>query len=384
MSEVIYLDHAATSWPKPTEVIEAMTQCITEYGANPGRGSHQLSVKASKVMFDTRKVLSSLFHISNPNDIVFTLNTTHALNLAIQGAVKDREHIISTNIEHNSVRRPLELLKRSKDIDVTYLKSNRTGLFTMSDLENAVRPQTSLIILNHSSNLLGTIMPLEAVAEFCHRKQIKLLVDAAQTAGTLPIDVEGLGIDMLAFPGHKGLLGPQGTGGLYISPDVDLEPIFVGGTGSQSESIEQPSIRPDRYESGTQNTVGLAGLAAGVRFVQRIEESCIHEHEWKLTQCIMEGLSKLQDIEVLGPSIGMNRTGIVSFVSHRVDASELAHWLDKRYQIATRSGYHCTPLAHQTAGTFATGAVRTSVGYNTTMEDIDKLLMAVKEITALR
>jgi selenocysteine lyase/cysteine desulfurase len=236
--------------------------------------------------------------------------------------------------------------------------------------------------VNHSSNLLGSIVPVEEIGELCKRRGIKLLVDAAQSAGTLPIHVEGMNIDMLAFPGHKGLLGPQGTGGLYLSPDLELEPILHGGTGSQSEAIDQPSVRPDRYEAGTQNTVGIAGLYEGIRFVLQETVEKIHKKEWIQTQRIMEGLMGIEGVTILGPKLGQNKTGIVSFYLRNVDSSEVAFILDQSFQIAVRAGFHCTPLAHEAAGTEGIGAVRASLGYYTTDEEVESLIEAVKEISA--
>lgn len=377
---VKYFDHAASSWPKPPEVVEAMVKCVQEYAANPGRGGHQMAVQASRVLFQTRVQLAKLFHVRNANDIVYASNTTEALNLAIKGYVKPRMHVISTGIEHNSVRRPLEYLVRKHGVEVTYLKPDRKGYITADAVREAIRPNTGLVAVNHSSNLLGTIQPVEEIGAVCKDRDVRLLVDAAQTAGILPLDVEAMGIHMLAFPGHKGLLGPQGTGGLYLHPEVELEPLLHGGTGSQSEAIDQPDVRPDRYESGTQNTPGIAGLGEGVKFILRTGVEAIHAKEFELTQMLMEGLLGIGGVEVLGPGLGENKTGIVSFRIHGVDASEVAFILDQSFQIAVRSGYHCTPLAHETAGTAETGAVRASVGYYTTADEVQELIGAVAEI----
>lgn len=377
---VYYFDHAASSWPKPPMVIEAMTKCVQEYAANPGRGSHLMAVQASRVLFDARKQLAKLFHISNPNDIAFTPNTTEALNLAIKGFLKEEDHVISTGIEHNSVRRPLEYLARTRKVKVTYIPANAKGYIDLSDLKKEITAKTKLVVCSHSSNLLGTILPVGEIGNICKAHGIKFLVDAAQTAGILPIDVQAMGIDLLAFPGHKGLLGPQGTGGLYISPDIDLEPLIHGGTGSQSEAIDQPAVRPDRYESGTHNTPGIAGLAEGVKFVQQVGVENIHRKEWELTQQLMEGLMKIEGLELFGPDLGEEKTGIVSFRMRGTDASEIAFILDQSFQIAVRSGFHCTPLAHQSAGTYETGSVRASVGYFTTAQEVDVLVSSVKEI----
>ena len=324
--------------------------------------------------------LATLFNIPNPNDIAFTSNTTAALNMAIKGYLKPGDHVVATMIEHNSVRRPLEYLKRTKGISVDYVEVNAEGEVNLEAVKCAFRSQTRMLICSHSSNLLGSILPIDKLGIIAHDHGAVFLVDAAQTAGVYPVDVQQMGIDLLAFPGHKGLLGPQGTGGLYIHPDLELEPLLHGGTGSQSEELEQPSVRPDRYEAGTANTVGIAGLKAGVEFVLKQGISNIYHHEWGLTQDLMEGLEQIPGVILLGPNRGKPRTGIVSFNIEGRDAAEIAFILDKQYNIAVRAGYHCTPLGHQTAGTSKGGAVRASVGYDTTYEDIESLLSAIRLI----
>ncbi|MDQ0113170.1 aminotransferase class V-fold PLP-dependent enzyme [Paenibacillus harenae] len=378
---LIYLDHAATSWPKPPEVTDAVVQAMLHDAANPGRGSHAMAVRASRVLFDTRKQLAKLFNIKNPNDIAFASNTTMALNMAIKGWVKPGDHVITTSVEHNSVRRPLYYLEQTIGIQVTYVEGDERGNINMDDVAGAIQSNTTLVVANHSSNLLGTITPIDKIAELTKSKGIKLLVDAAQSAGILPVDVRGMGIDLLAFPGHKGLLGPQGTGGLYIDPQVDLVPMLHGGTGSQSEAREQPQVRPDKYEAGTQNTPGLAGLRAGVQYVLNETVQNIHNKEWTLAQRMMEGLTTVPGLKLLGPKLGEQRTGIVAFVVDGIDPSELSFILDQHYRIAVRAGFHCTPLAHACAGTSATGAVRASVGLFTTEEEVDVLTKAMREIT---
>ena len=378
--DVYYFDNAASSWPKPPGVAEAMAEAVVSYGANPGRGSHRMAVDASKAMFRTRKKLAALFGIRNPNDIAFALNTTAALNLAILGYAKPGDHVICTAVEHNSVRRPLEWLKEKKGVQVTYVETSETGELDPLSVQRSLRPDTRLIVANHSSNLLGSIVPLEDIGEIAKSHGAALLVDAAQTAGVLDIDVARMGIDMLAFPGHKALYGPQGTGGLYIAPELDVEPIVVGGTGSQSEAIGQPTVRPDRYESGTQNGPGIAGLGAGLDYVLHETPANIHTNEWTLTQRLMEGLLRLGDIRLLGPEVGSPRTGIVSFVVEGIDSAELSFVLDQHFRIAVRAGFHCTPLAHRTARTEATGAVRASVGAFTTQEQVEYFLEAMGQI----
>lgn len=380
MDPIVYLDHAATSWPKPPEVFEAMRKAMEEAAANPGRGSHRMAVKASRVLYGTRRTLADLFGVKNPNDIALTSNTTEALNLAIKGYLREGDHVIATMIEHNSVRRPLEYLKRTRGVQVDYIPVDEEGQLDVQLIEGAFRSNTRLVVCSHSSNLLGSIIPLVEIGELVKRKGAVLLVDAAQSAGMLDIHVEDMHVGMLAFPGHKGLLGPQGTGGLYISPDIDLEPLLHGGTGSQSEAIEQPTVRPDRYEAGTPNTIGYAGLQAGVKKVLEWTPQHIYQHEWELTQYMIEGLQEVEGLRILGPALGQARTGIVAFVSERYSASELAFRLDREYGIAVRAGYHCTPLAHMASGTEQTGAVRASVGMSTSRDEIELMRKAIVEI----
>ncbi|AOZ92864.1 aminotransferase class V-fold PLP-dependent enzyme [Paenibacillus crassostreae] len=377
---IIYLDHAATSWPKPPAVNQAMQLAMEESAANPGRGSHVMAVKASRVIFECRMQLAKLFNVNNANDLAFTHNTTVALNMAIKGILQEGDHVVATMVEHNSVRRPLEYLKRTLGITVDYVKVNGKGELNLRDVEKALRQSTRLLVCTHSSNLLGSILPIAEMGRLAHEHGALFLVDAAQSAGILDIDIERMNVDMMAFPGHKGLLGPQGTGGLYIGPHVDLEPLIHGGTGSQSEEKEQPSVRPDRYEAGTPNTVGLAGLTVGVKKVIELTPKWIYSHEWSLTQRMMEGLMAIPQLTLLGPDQGQPRTGIVSFVHDKYDSSEIAFRLDREYGIAVRAGFHCTPLAHYAIHTEKSGAVRVSVGLSTTEAEVDELARAIKQI----
>ncbi len=375
-----YFDNAASSWPKPPSVAEIMKSMMVECTANPGRGGHKMAVQASRVMFDTRKKLAKLFSIKNPNDIAFTQNTTMALNMAISGILRESDHVICTSIEHNSVHRPLEHLILQRKIEVSYLPAQQDGTIQLKQYEQTFRNNTKLVIINHSSNLLGSIMPVAEMAKIAKLKGAFVLIDAAQTAGMIPIDVNQINADMLAFPGHKGLLGPQGTGGLYIHPNLELEPLITGGTGSKSEDKYQPNVRPDRYEAGTQNTVGIAGLGEGVKFVLNETVERIQAKKNKQMIRLMEQLSTIEGLRILGPEIGIPRTGLVSFLLKNIDSSELAFILDQTFNIAVRAGYHCTPLAHQVAGTMEGGAVRASIGYFTTDEEVDALADALKDI----
>jgi cysteine desulfurase family protein len=380
MNDVIYFDNAATSWPKPSQVFEAMKECLDEYGANPGRGGHKMAIRADRVLFEARKNLSKLFHIPNPNDLFFFMNTSGALNQAMKGFLQPGDHVITTSIEHNSVRRPLEFLKKSVGIEVTYLENQLDGSIDLIQLQNKIKGNTKLIVSTHASNLLGTIMPIGEIGRIAKEYNCRFLVDAAQTAGIIPIDVQAMNIDMLAFPGHKALYGPQGTAGLYVNPNLDLIPLIHGGTGSHSEEIEQPSTRPDRYESGTPNTVGIAGLNAAVKYILNTGLEQIHSKEQKLVGQMIEGLLSIPGVIVYGKHSIENRVGVVAFNVDGIDASEIAFILDQQYGIAVRSGFHCTPLGHITAGTTIYGSIRASVSYFTTTRDIEYLIKAISEI----
>jgi len=379
---IIYLDNAASTWPKPPAVKEMMAEVIEDYAANPGRGGHTLAMKASKAVFRTRVQLSRLFGIQNLNNLFFYLNATQALNQAIKGFLKAGDHVISSSVEHNSVRRPIEYMRRTSQVEATFIEPRSDHHFYLEDFEKAIQPHTRLMVVSHASNLTGVILPIEELCKLAKERGITFLVDASQSAGVLPIHVEEMKIDMLAFPGHKGLYGPQGTGGLYVHNDIDLEPLIHGGTGSQSEAIEQPTTRPDRYESGTVNTVGLAGLQAGVTFVLEKGVDNIRQHEWELAKQTILKLQAIPGVIVYGPGIETERVGVVAFNIGEVDASEVSFILDQQYGIATRSGYHCTPLGHQTAGTEQRGAVRASFGIFNSDKDVEALINAVQEISA--
>lgn len=382
---IIYLDHAATSWPKPEAVREATVDAMLRYGANPGRGAHRLARETGKAIYRTRMALAQLFQIANPNDIAFTLNTSMALNIAIRGSVAKGDYVLYTGVEHNSVRRPIVQLEREGMIRAEVISCDATGQVQMEAfIKQVERTKPKVIVLTHASNVLGTILPVKAMSQVAHAHGASVILDAAQTAGVYPIDVQDMGIDVLAFPGHKGLLGPQGVGGLYVAPGVEVRPLLVGGTGSQSERVDQPDVRPDCYETGTLNAPAIVGLHAGVEHVLAAGTDTIHQKEWVLSQQLIEGLTALSGVRVLGPTIGEPRVGLVSFVVDDFSSAEIAHALDRMYNIAVRAGFHCAPLAHEQVGTLESGAVRISVGHTTTDEDIKRVLAAIMEIISKR
>ncbi|MFD2170633.1 aminotransferase class V-fold PLP-dependent enzyme [Tumebacillus lipolyticus] len=377
---MIYLDNAASSWPKPTEVLAKMEECLREYAANPGRGSHQLSMKASRVIFEARRKVAGLFGVKNPDNIIFTQNATEALNMGILGYLKQGDHAITTMIEHNSVRRPLEYVRRERGVELTYVQGDGSGLISPESIREAIQENTKLIVVTHGSNLTGTLVPIAEIGAIAKEHNIVLLVDVCQTAGVYSIDVEEMNIGMLAFTGHKSLYGPQGTGGLYLHPEIDLDPFMHGGTGGYSELLEMPSTRPDRYEAGTRNTVGIAGLLAGISFIESIGLEKIREHEERLAFLLQKGLEAIPGVTVYGPALGEPRVPIISFTVEGFESHEIGFILDRNYQICVRSGLHCAPVAHETIGTVEQGAVRASLGWFNTEQEVEALIQAVAEI----
>jgi cysteine desulfurase/selenocysteine lyase len=378
---MIYLDNAATSFPKPERVYVEMDRCMRQYCANPGRSGHRLALEAGRAIYRTRERLCRLFNIESPMQVVFTSNATEALNLGIKGLLKEGDHVVTTSVEHNSVARPLTALK-AKGVSVTYVGCDSKGYLNPRDIERAIKKNTALIVITHASNVTGTLMPVKEVGLIAKERGIPFMLDAAQTAGIYDIDVRDMNIDILAFPGHKGLMGPQGTGGLYISENLDVLQMKEGGTGSRSEELAQPVVVPDRYESGTPNTAGIVGLGEGVGFILEKGTAAIREHEEELTGMLLQGLEQIKGVKIYGPVNPGLQAGVVSINIGDGDSGEISYILDRSYDIATRSGLHCSPLAHRTIGTFDQGTVRFSIGYFNTREDIEAALRAVEEIAA--
>ncbi|WP_082789008.1 aminotransferase class V-fold PLP-dependent enzyme [Desulfolucanica intricata] len=379
---LIYLDNAATSWPKPPEVVQAMREFMEKAGANPGRSGHRMSIAAGRILNDTREELAGLFGIKNPLRISFTLNITEALNLALYGLLKNGDHVITGSMEHNSVARPLRALE-NRGVEVTVVNCSPEGFLEPEQIKKAVKKNTRLVILTHASNIVGTILPLNEVGKITRELGIFFAVDAAQTAGSYPINVQEMQVDLLAFTGHKSLLGPQGTGGLYVAKGVELTPLKFGGTGSRSELDLQPDILPDRYESGTPNTVGLAGLGAAVKFIRNTGVEKIYEHEKTLTQRLLNSLSEIKKIRVYGPREASRRMPVISINIEGKDPSEVGLLLDEKYGILTRVGLHCAPWAHRTINTYPQGTIRLSPGFFNTLEDIDQTVRALAEIASV-
>lgn len=375
---MIYFDNAATSWPKPPEVVEAMNNCLREKGANPGRSGHRLSLAAGEIVDAARASIAQLFNIKNPDRVIFTLNATDALNMAIKGAVKPGDHVVTTSMEHNSVTRPLYGLR--KLISVTKVRCAADGSLELGEIKRAIRINTRVVVVTHASNVTGTVMPVREIGELAREKGLVFIVDAAQSAGILDIDVEEMNIDLLAIPGHKGLMGPHGTGVLYVGERVDLRPFREGGTGSYSDLPGQPGALPEKYESGTLNLVGIAGLGAGVEFVRRTGLKTIREHEMELTRRFIEGAQKIPGIKLYGPAAGVERAPVVSFLVEDKDTAAVGGALDKWYNIACRAGLHCAPDAHRTLGTFDRKLVRFSFSFFNTVDEIDYALQCLRDV----
>lgn len=379
---MIYLDNAATSWPKPPEVLRAMADFLENAGGNPGRSGHRLSIQAGRRVYEVRELLADLFHAPDPLRVILTHNGTHAINIALRGILRPGDRVVTTGIEHNSVMRPLRALEK-EGVRLTVVPCGADASLDPEDMSRAVAQGAKLVVVNHASNVTGTLLPVVEVSEIARRAGALFLVDAAQTAGAVPIDVQAGGIDLLAFTGHKGLYGPPGTGGLVLGSRVDasgIEPLLRGGTGSRSESQEQPEDLPDKFESGTPNGPGIAGLGAGVRYVMERGVRSIRDHELRLACILMEGLREIPGVTVHGPLEPERRTATVSFTVARRRVSEMAMRLDEDFGILCRVGLHCAPAGHRTIGTFPEGTVRFAIGAFNSEGDIWKAVKAVGQI----
>jgi cysteine desulfurase / selenocysteine lyase len=379
---MIYFDNAATSWPKPNDVLEAMKNFALNVGANAGRSGHRMAVESEQIRYETREVLATLFNIKDPLRIIFTLNATEALNLVFNGLLKSGDHVVTTSMEHNSVMRPLNAIKE-KSISVSVVNCETDGAIQVNKIEEAILPETRLVVVNHASNVCGTILPLFEIGETVKNSNALFCVDAAQTAGSIPINVKKNNIDFLAFTGHKSLLGPSGTGGLVIGENVnidELRPLTFGGTGSLSEQHLQPESLPDKYESGTCNMIGIAGLGASVKWILEKGLDKIHFQENKLTQQLIKGLTSIPKIKVYGTKDSSKQTSTISFNIEGKSPSEVGLCLDEEFEIMCRVGLHCSPSAHQTLGTFPDGTVRFALGIFNTEDEIKIALTALEKI----
>lgn len=380
MSSIIYFDNAATSWPKPESVTAAMTHYVSEVGGSPGRSGHRLALEAGRIVLQARENVAELFNVIDPARIVFAKNATEALNTALLGLLNPGDRVITTPVEHNSVMRPLRWLEANREVSVTTTPCDGQGLLDLETLRQALRQPTRLVVATHASNVTGVINPLVAIGSLAREAGANFLVDAAQTAGAVPIDVEAMQIDMLAFTGHKSLFGPTGTGGLYVREGLDLRPLTTGGTGSESEHEFQPEFMPDSLESGTLNSVGLAGLAASTDFLLTTGIDKIRSHDRALTARLLTGLASIEQVQVYGPQQADCQASVVSFNVAGKSPSEVGLALDEEFGVMCRVGLHCAPSAHRILDTFPTGTVRFGLSYFNTFAEIDAAVTAVRQI----
>jgi len=378
----VYLDHAATSRPKPPAVAAAMDRYMREVCASPGRGGYALSLDAGRIVFRARAALKQLFNAASEESVVFTLNVTHALNIAMHGLIRPGDRVVTTSVEHNSVIRPLRQLQADHGLELTIVQCDRHGMLDPSDMARAVQPGTRAVVMTHASNVLGSILPIAEVGRIAHEAGAFFIVDTAQTAGVLDIDFNEVGADVLAFTGHKSLMGPPGTGGFVVGAEAakQMRPLFSGGTGSRSHLETQPEELPDRFEAGTMNTVGIAGLAAGVEFIAGVGMERVRRHELELAATFIEGAQAIDGVEVYGPGAREARVPTVSVGLAGRDLAQMAYALDAEHGVMVRPGLHCSPLAHRTAGTFPEGTLRFSFGCFNTREEVDYALSALATV----
>lgn len=377
----IYLDNASTTFPKAPNVANAMSDYLTNYGININRGSYALAYDVEDIIYTTRQRLNTLFNGHDPSHVTFTQNVTMSLNMVIKGLLKAGDHILVSSMEHNAVMRPLTQ-QLDKGITFDIIPCDVTGSIQLESIETLIRPNTVAMIINHASNVCGTVQPIESIGAICKAHNLHFILDAAQTAGVIPIDVKACHIDALCFTGHKGLLGPQGIGGIILTKEIAqiLTPLIAGGTGSFSHLETMPTHMPDAFEAGTLNLPGIIGLNEGLSYIESVGMKNIHNHELTLTKTFLEGLRSITGINIIGKQDIQDRTAVVSITIDGLDAASIAYELESNYHIMTRVGLHCAPRAHQTLGTYPEGTVRFSFGYANTLEEVDMALSALHTI----
>ena len=378
----IYLDNAATTFPKPKEVPDSMIKYMTEIGASPGRGAYKNSIESSEIVFDCRLKLAELFNFDKLENVVFTPNITTSLNTLLKSSIKDGWHIITTSMEHNSVLRPLASIQKYKNIQVDIINCNENGVVDINILKEAIKENTKLIVLSHASNVVGSIQPIKELGDICKEKNIYFIIDSAQTAGNLNIDFKNLNCSALAFTGHKSLLGPQGIGGFLVTDKFNEEmvPFIEGGTGSESYNTEQPTFLPDKFESGTLNMPGIVGLYSSLKFIENIGLHNIQNTEQEIYSMFIEKLLNIEYINVIGYDSNLEYVPTISITSSKADVAELGMLLERDFGIMTRTGLHCAPLAHKTIGTFPKGTLRFSLGLFNTKEHIDYTINSLHKL----
>ncbi len=378
---MIYLDNAATSYPKPKTVMAALQDYLENVGASPGRSGHQLAAAAGRILFQTRTALARLFQLNDPGRIIFTQNATESLNLALFGLLRPGDRVLTSGLEHNAVMRPLRRLEELRKITIDILPGTTTSHYDLKLLEQwCDQKKYRMAVINHGSNVIGSLAPLQTMLPILKEHQIISVIDGAQSAGAHPINLETLDPDVFCFTGHKSLYGPPGTGGLYIKKGIEPEALLFGGTGSRSETEYQPEFMPDRYESGTPNTLGLAGLKAGVEFIEETGLDRIIEHERGLADYLRRDLKEIPGLKLYEPKPDEERLPVISFTIDNLSPSEIGHRLDREFSIMTRVGLHCAPRAHQSIGTFPQGTVRLAPGYFNNSKEISKVVTALSII----
>lgn len=375
---MIYLDNAATTMHKPKEVIDAVVEAMTSLG-NAGRGANEASLSAARIIYDAREKLCRFFNGEDPRQIVFTSNSTESLNIAIKGLLEPGDHVITTMLEHNSVLRPLYEMEK-KGVALTIIKADKKGRFSLEEMEAAIRPETKMIVCTNGSNLTGNYVDIGKVGGMAHRHDVLFVVDASQTAGVFPIDVRNMQVDVLCFTGHKGLLGPQGTGGMYVREGLAIRPLKSGGSGVQTYSKTHPREMPTALEAGTLNGHGIAGLRAAVEYIEKTGLDNIRAKEQELMWRFYEGVKEIPGVTVYGDFDSRERCAIVSLNIGDYDSSEVSDALLTEYGISTRPGGHCAPLMHEALGTVEQGAVRFSFAHSNTEEEVDIAINAVREL----
>lgn len=381
----IYLDNAATSWPKPEAVYAIIDRYLRELGAPAGRSAYREANEVERLINDARKKLAELLGAEDPSRVVFTCNCTDSLNVALHGLLREGDHVVTSVVEHNSVLRPLRYLEETADVQVTRVGCDREGVVDPDDIRAAIRPNTRLIVLVHASNVTGALQPVNEVGRLAREHDVLYLVDAAQSVGHVPINVREIGAELLAGPGHKGLMGPLGIGFLYVAPGIEdqVRPVRQGGTGTQSVIDQQPSTMPDKYETGNHNVPAILGLGAGVAYLAERGIQEVRSHDQVLTRALVDGIESIDGVTLHGPKELDGRVGVVSITVDGHEPQDLAMMLDTAYSIQVRAGLHCAPLMHQALGTApGGGTVRLSLGAFNTDEDVQAALAAIAEIAS--
>ena len=376
----IYLDNAATSYPKPNQVAKSIYDFMVNNGTSSGRGSYKMAMKSDFLVYETRKLIGELFNFKNPKNVIFTSNVTESINLALRGILKKGDHVVTSSLEHNAVWRTLKTLEKEINIEITKVPANEYGYTNPNDVKNSIKENTKLIVFTHASNVLGTIQPIKEIGKIAKENNILFLVDTAQTAGVLNIDINENNIDLLAFTGHKSLFGPMGTGGLIVNTDYEINPLKAGGTGGDSKYEYQPEYYPNKLETGTLNVGGIVGLREGIKFINNETIDKIHKREKMLISYALKKLQEVENIKIYGPQNEEDTVGVISFNIDNISAEEVVYNLDMKHNIMVRAGLHCSPNAHELIGTKDIGTVRVGIGYFNKFDDIDKLVFALNDI----